>query len=65
MEERLHPDSSMIEEYAYDDEMQILEVTFCKGGTYSYPGVPEHVFQSMKDADSVGRFFLQNIKGSY
>jgi hypothetical protein len=65
MEERIHPDSSMIEEYSYDDETQILEVTFRNGGTYSYPGVPEDVFQSMKDADSCGRFFLQNIKGSY
>ena len=65
MEETIRPDSSMIEEFSYDDETQTLTVTFCKGGTYSYADVPEDVFQSMKDASSVGRFFLQNIKGQY
>jgi len=65
MEERINPNSSMIETYSYDDDTQTLEVTFMKGGTYSYSGVPEDVFQSMKDADSCGRFFLQNIKGQY
>lgn len=65
MGERIQPDSSMIEEYSYDDETQTLEVTFCKGGTYSYSGVQEEVFQAMKNADSVGSFFLQNIKGQY
>lgn len=65
MEERIQPDSSMISEYSYDDETQTLEVTFAKGGTYSYSGVQEEVFQAMKSADSVGRFFLQNIKGQY
>jgi hypothetical protein len=65
MEETIRPDSSMIEEYSYDDETQTLNVTFCKGGTYSYSGVQEDVFQAMKDADSVGKFFLQNIKGQY
>lgn len=65
MEETIRPDSSMIEEFSYDDETQTLTVTFNKGGTYSYSGVQEDVFQAMKDADSVGRFFLQNIKGQY
>jgi hypothetical protein len=65
MEETIRPDSSMIEEYSYDDETQTLTVTFRKGGTYSYSGVQEEVFESMKSADSVGRFFLQNIKGQY
>ena len=65
MEETIRPDSSMIEEFSYDDETQTLTVTFCKGGVYSYSGVQEDVFQSMKDADSVGRIFLQNIKGQY
>lgn len=65
MEETIRPDSSMIEEYSYADETQTLTVTFNKGGTYSYSGVQEDVFQAMKDSDSVGRFFLQNIKGQY
>ena len=65
MNETIRPDSSMIQAYAWDPESQELEVVFVKGGTYSYSGVPEHVFEAMKQAPSVGRFFLAEIKGQY
>lgn len=62
---KIHPDSSMIESYDWDDESHELTAKFKKGGVYSYPGVPEHVFQEMQGASSVGRYFLANIKGQY
>ena len=65
MNETIRPDSSMIDSYSYDAEDQTLEVTFNKGGTYSYSGVPEHVFEAMKQAPSAGKFFLAEIKGQY
>jgi len=65
MNQTIHPDSSMIREYSYDDDTLELTVEFVKGGTYSYQGVPEEVFQAMQSASSVGRFFLNEIKGQY
>lgn len=62
---KIHPNSTMINSYAYDEETQTLDVEFTSGSGYSYSGVPEHVFQEMQSAPSVGRYFLQNIKGQY
>jgi hypothetical protein len=42
-----------------------LTVEFKNGGRYEYMGVDKGVYEAMQTAESIGRYFLQNIKGSY
>lgn len=42
-----------------------VTVEFSSGTEASYADVPEDVFQEFVSADSVGRYFNQNIKGVY
>lgn len=42
-----------------------LYIQFHKGGTYVYFNVPEAVYRGLLDASSHGRYFYDNIKGSY
>ena len=57
--------SSLIKAVGYDPETQELSVEFHKGDTYVYRGVPQLVYDAMKDAPSVGHFFLANVKKQY
>lgn len=57
--------SSLLSSFGYDEEEHKLQVTFNKGGTYVYSDVPEDVYESMKEADSVGKYFLAHIKDRY
>lgn len=47
---------------AYDTSSSTLGVRFLKGGEYHYFNVPEHIFEGLKSASSVGRYFDQNVK---
>ena len=49
----------------YDPETQELSVEFHKGDTYVYRGVTQPVYDAMMEAQSVGHFFLRNVKGNY
>ena len=49
----------------YDPGSMILEVLFHSGSVYQYFDVPEGLFREMLQADSVGRFFNQQIRESY
>lgn len=40
-----------------------LQVVFHNGTRYRYEGVPGQLYWEMREAESVGRFFNQNIKG--
>ena len=55
--------SSNIRAIGHDGSM--LRVEFSNGSTYDYEGVPSRVFDDLVSADSVGRYFAQNIKGVY
>ena len=57
--------SSMINAVGYDPESQTLEVEFSNGRTYTYEGVPQSTFDGMMGAQSVGKFFISNIKNVY
>lgn len=57
--------SSMILAVGYDDEQQSLTIQFNNGRTYSYGGVPQAEFDNLVNAQSVGKYFAQNIKGVY
>lgn len=57
-------DSSMIVSVGW--EASILEVEFCTNGSiYHYYGVGIDLFQQLRVADSVGKFFIANIKNLF
>ncbi|MFT5691586.1 MAG: hypothetical protein ACI92E_000915 [Oceanicoccus sp.] len=57
--------SSNVAAVGYDGNSDTLQVEFHNGGTYQYFDVPEPLFESLRDADSVGSFLAEHIKGSY
>ncbi|MBG9993437.1 KTSC domain-containing protein [Pseudoalteromonas sp. NZS127_1] len=61
----INVDSSNVAAVGYDEESTTLQVEFNNGSAYQYFDVPEHLFNGLRDADSVGGFLAANIKGSY
>lgn len=57
--------SSLIAAVGYDDEPEELYIQFHKGGTYIYHGVSRPVYDALMEAQSIGHFFLRNIKANY
>ncbi len=57
--------SSLIESVGYDEESRKLYVQFHSGPTWAYEEVPPEVYQALREAPSVGRYFLKEIKGVY
>jgi len=58
-------ESSNILEIGYDEDGEVLYITFNSGITYSYDMVPVAVYEEFLKADSVGQYFNKNIKGHY
>jgi hypothetical protein len=54
--------SSQIEAVGYDAASKTLAVKFVRGTTYSYRDVPAETYTQMMAAESIGKFFGQNIK---
>lgn len=62
----MHPvSSSNIAAVGYDEESQIVYVQFLNGLTYAYKGVPEHEFENLRTAPSVGSYLNRNFKNVY
>ena len=57
--------SSMISNIYYNETAKELTVDFQKGGRYIYSNVSKEVFEGLDNSESVGKYFLQNIKGNY
>lgn len=57
--------SSNVAAVGYDEDSQTLQVEFNNGGTYQYFDVPEAIFEGLRDADSVGQYLNQQVKGVY
>lgn len=57
--------SSHITEIGYDPLMENLIIRFKNGDEYTYCGVPSTIYEKMKKAESMGRFFMENIKNRY
>ena len=57
--------SSLLKAVGYDEAQEELHVEFHKGGEYVYQGVPQAIAMSFERSPSVGRYFLNNIKGKY
>jgi hypothetical protein len=58
-------ESNMIQAVGYDPKARILEVVFNNGQTYSYEGVPPHVYKELMAADSKGQYMRSEIIGVY
>jgi hypothetical protein len=57
--------STVIAEVRYLDEKKTLEVLFHNGRVYRYLGVPPEEYEALIHADSVGRYFNQEIRTRY
>jgi len=57
--------SSNITEVGYDEANQTVYVKFLNGSTYAYKGVPEHEFENLRTASSVGSYLNRNYKNVY
>ena len=57
--------STALRSCAYDGETQALDVTFASGRVFTYEGVPQDVFEGLRDAPSPGSYYHANIKDAY
>lgn len=57
--------SSMFNSIGYDEDNQILQVEFNNGDIWNYTKVPFDIYTRLMDSNSIGRYFLDNIKGKY
>lgn len=57
--------SSNIQSVGYDHNTQTVCVRFLNGSLYAYKGVPEHEFEGLKNAPSVGSYLHRNFKNIY
>lgn len=63
--EMQHVNSSNIAAVGYDAENQTVYVQFVNGTSYAYKGVPEHEFENLRTAPSVGSYLNRNYKNVY
>ena len=59
------PGSSNVAGFSYDEGNQILTVEFTNGSRYDYYDIPDHKFDAIKVADSVGKYLNAEIKGKH
>jgi len=57
--------SSNIESVGYDAENEMVYVQFLNGSTYTYKGVPQHEFENLLYAPSLGSYMHRNYKNVY
>lgn len=65
MNARQFANSSMIDHVSFDDDTNVLEISFRQTGKYLYYGVPRSTFDGLCEASSTGRFFNEQIKGFF
>jgi hypothetical protein len=58
-------ESSNIKAIAYEEDVQVLYVTFKSAAVYRYMAVPESVVAELLAAPSQGQYFSANIRGVY
>jgi hypothetical protein len=62
---RARVESSHIAMVGYDEDQQILEITFRDGRVYHFLEVPPERVLSLLRAESKGRYFNSDIKPDY
>ncbi|KKK77677.1 hypothetical protein LCGC14_2851170 [marine sediment metagenome] len=58
-------ESSHIEAIGYDSGVQQVRVRFKGGATYVYYDVPANIANNFIEAESVGEYLNEHIKGEY
>ncbi len=62
---RIVVESSTLNSVGYDSNQQILEIEFSNGSIYQYFDVPANIYENLLSADSHGKYFATEIKGTY
>lgn len=62
---RVKVTSSNIKEITYNADDKSMIITFNNNIQYKYFNVENSMFEEFIDAESVGRYFLTEIKGKY
>jgi hypothetical protein len=62
--ETITPASSWINEFTYDPDTYTLVVRIA-GKAHTHDGVPQSVWDELKNAGSPGQFYTRNIKGQF
>ena len=57
-------ESKNLEKFWYNPGRRSLTVEFRKGGLYRYSDVPPDVVEGLREAESKGSFFHQNIRSA-
>lgn len=57
--------SSNLASVGYDDEKRILSVEFQNGGIFHYAGISADLALDLVNAESIGRFYHQHIRGKF
>lgn len=57
--------STSIAAAGYDPATLTLAIQFKGGGVYHYAGVPQEIVDQLRAAESVGKFYMQQIRGKY
>ncbi len=57
--------SSVVKQYSYYPETEILRIIFQSGSVYDYVKVPQEIFDKFKEAKSKGQFLNAVIKRKF
>ncbi len=57
--------SDAIDAVSYDEAAETMTVTFDKGGTYKYSGVPSKIYDELMAAESKGAYIAESVKGKF
>ena len=58
-------ESSMINKYVYNFATKTLKVEFNSGALYEYANVEPDLYDNLCKAESIGKFFNENIKNNF
>ena len=56
--------SSNLQSIGYDEDKKHLLVRFSSGSVWRYVDVTQRMYSSLVNAESIGRHFIQKIKGN-
>jgi hypothetical protein len=62
---RQRVESAAVRSVGYDKKRRVLEVEVAGGAIYQYLDVPAREYFALVSADSVGRYYNQEIKETY
>ena len=63
--QRVAVNSAAIESVGYNGKKAKLHIVFTSGGRYVYDEVPSEVALSLVNANSIGRYFVREIRNVY